>query len=278
MLPLISAVSEILSVLKNPTRLRILFLLSQGGKSYSELMHEVTEDSGKFAFHLRSMKDFFIVEEGIYNLSPLGERLYRFLEGMEEVLMVVYVKPTLEIFVREDGSATAEVRAEYGSPSRSILSEIFSFVGPARGFIELFVEKKTSQMFGCKTKLAIRAIDYAEGRLKADAQLEIERFARKNGTWKIHYTPSTLFAEIQDVPWDVEGNVSVTIHLPPKARFLKGMEDSEITGEGYSLNMRNAIEGKDIKISIQVSKRKGVLIPQHLLDNLILDMDYEVIE
>jgi len=64
MLPLISAVSEILSVLKNPLRLKILFFLSQGGKTYSELMREVTEDSGKFAFHLRSMKDFFVVEDG----------------------------------------------------------------------------------------------------------------------------------------------------------------------------------------------------------------------
>jgi len=278
MLPLISAVSEILSVLKNPIRLRILFLLSQGGKTYSELMHEVTEDSGKFAFHLRSMKDFFIVEGGTYSLSPLGERLYKFFEGMEEILMVVYVKPTLEIFVREDGSATAEVRAEYSSPSRSILAEIFSFVGPARGFVELFVEKKASQMFGCKTKLKIESIDYAEGRLKAAGQLDIERYARKDGTWKIHYTPSAILSEIQNVPWDVEGNVSVAIHLPDRARFLKGMEDSEITGEGYSLNLKNTVEDKEIKISIQVSKRKGVFIPQDVIDNLLLDLEYEVIK
>jgi len=278
MLPLISAVSEILSVLKNPTRLRILFFLSQGGKTYSDLMHEVTEDSGKFAFHLRSMRDFFIVEGGIYSLSPLGERLYKFFEGMEEVLMVVYVRPSLEIFINKDGSAKAMVEAEYNSPSKSILAEVFSYVGPAKSFIELFIEKKTSQMFECKTKLHIESIDYSEGKLKAQATLEIERYARKNKAWKIHYTPSAILSEIQNVPWDVEGNVSIIIHLPEHAKLIKGMGDNEFCGEGYSFSFRSEIENATVRISLHVSKRKGILIPQDVMENILLDLEYEVIE
>ena len=129
-----------------------------------------------------------------------------------------------------------------------------------------------------KRVISIESIDYTEGRLKAVGQLDIERYARKNGTWKIHYTPSAILSEIQNVPWDVDGNVSIMIHLPEKARFLKGMEDSEISGEGYFLNLKNVVENKGIKISIQVSKRKGVFIPQDVIDNLLLDLEYEVTE
>lgn len=69
---------EILQALANPTRVRILRLLQQGSKTYSDIMRvlglDLDRDRGKFSYHLNLLKQTKLIEEegGLYRLTDQG--------------------------------------------------------------------------------------------------------------------------------------------------------------------------------------------------------------
>jgi len=77
--------SVIFSSLKHPIRRRILRMLAEGSRSFSELQEGFRIESGHLTYHLESLKHLVIKgEDGRYALSSFGEAAVAMMHGVEE--------------------------------------------------------------------------------------------------------------------------------------------------------------------------------------------------
>jgi hypothetical protein len=76
--------SLIFSSLKHPIRRRIFRLLSEGSKSFTEILEEVDVDSSHLSYHLDSLKELVKKENGKYALSDFGYAAASLMSMVEE--------------------------------------------------------------------------------------------------------------------------------------------------------------------------------------------------
>jgi len=77
--------SVIFSSLKHPIRRRILRMLTEGPRSFSELQDVFRIESGHLTYHLESLRHLVIKgEDGRYALSSFGEAAVSMMHGVEE--------------------------------------------------------------------------------------------------------------------------------------------------------------------------------------------------
>ncbi len=77
--------SVIFSSLKHPIRRRILRMLAEGPRSFSELQDGFHIESGHLTYHLESLRHLVIKgEDGRYALSSFGEAAVSMMHGVEE--------------------------------------------------------------------------------------------------------------------------------------------------------------------------------------------------
>lgn len=77
--------STIFATLKHPTRRKILRLLSEGPRSFTEMQNLFKVNSPYLTYHLESLKDLVSkTENGRYRLSSMGEGAVALMERVEE--------------------------------------------------------------------------------------------------------------------------------------------------------------------------------------------------
>ncbi|MFQ6089339.1 MAG: winged helix-turn-helix domain-containing protein [Candidatus Methanofastidiosia archaeon] len=284
MFTMIQIISQILKILKTPIRLKILFLLKDKEKTYTELLSETTDDSGRLAFHLRKMKDFVATEEGFYKLTPIGRKLCDYIEGLGGIVSVLFVKVKIDVFVQEDGRAKIFLKNEYTSPVKATIVEFFSYFYPAKKFIEEFLTEKMQKLFKSPANFKILKIKAEDRCVKAKVEVDVERYAnKKNGVWIIDYHPGKLISEMvsetDEFPWSVELRINITINLPEKVSILK-VDDFEmkILGEGFEFFAEKKVEKNCVKGFVMLRWEKDCFGYIEDLKKIRIHIEYETEE
>lgn len=111
--------STIFATLKHPIRRKILRLLSDGPRSFTEIQKLFKMDSPYLTYHLESLKNLVSkTDDGRYQLSSMGEGAIAVMQRMEE---------TPETLPRDPLSSRLDMRVE--PLGVTIVAVIFLFVG-----------------------------------------------------------------------------------------------------------------------------------------------------
>jgi len=76
--------SVIFASLKHPVRRKILRLLTQDSKTFTEILSQVDVDSSHLSYHLESLKELVKKEENKYMLSDFGKAAASLMSHVEE--------------------------------------------------------------------------------------------------------------------------------------------------------------------------------------------------
>lgn len=76
--------SVIFSSLKHPARRKILRLLADSPKTFSEILGQVDVDSSHLSYHLDSLKELLKKDDGRYSLSDFGVAAASLMSKVEE--------------------------------------------------------------------------------------------------------------------------------------------------------------------------------------------------
>jgi DNA-binding transcriptional ArsR family regulator len=87
--------STVFTALKHPVRRRLLRVLSQGSRTFTDLQSSFKVNSAVLTFHLDAMKDLICkTEDGKYSLSTMGEGAIALMERVEDPPKVVSTNPS----------------------------------------------------------------------------------------------------------------------------------------------------------------------------------------
>lgn len=87
--------STVFTALKHPVRRRLLRVLSQGSRTFTDLQSSFKVNGAVLTYHLDSMKDLICkTEDGKYGLSTMGEGAIALMERVEEPPKATPTKPS----------------------------------------------------------------------------------------------------------------------------------------------------------------------------------------
>jgi DNA-binding transcriptional ArsR family regulator len=87
--------STVFTALRHPVRRRLLRVLSQGSRTFTDLQSSFKVNGAVLTYHLDAMKDLICkTEDGKYSLSTMGEGAMALMERVEEPPKLISTKPS----------------------------------------------------------------------------------------------------------------------------------------------------------------------------------------